>query len=240
MQQKLLRKAGLLLVAVIALGWGLSGCIDEPNPPVRDEVTSSVRFVHAVSDAPAVDIWADGVKVAENVGYKGYTSYLNINSGNRFIRVTPAGSDTSQAVFRQLTSFRSVTQMTIVFFGLSSSGINMLLTQERFTYSDETDLLADSADVKIININERLEAVKAVADSISGPTLLPAVNAYALSPYRKIIAAPYNFVFVTDPQAAEVTRLSMTLSAKSRYSFILFGTAAEPQLLALTDPGKPN
>lgn len=239
MQQKLLRKAGLLFVAVTALGWTLSGCIDEPNPPVRDEVTSSVRFVHAVSDAPAIDIWSDGVKVAENVGYKGYTSYLSINSGNRFIRITPAGSDTSQALFRQLTSFRSVTQMTIVFFGLGSNGVNMLLTQERFTYSDETDLMADSADVKLINLNEGLEAVKAVADSISGPTLLAAVNAYALSPYRKIIASNYNFVFVTSPAAAEITRKTMTLSAQARYSFILFGTAAEPQLLTLTDPGKP-
>ena len=56
MQQKLLRKAGLLGMVLLLSGVVLTGCIDEPNPPVLDRITSEVRFVHASPDAPAVDI----------------------------------------------------------------------------------------------------------------------------------------------------------------------------------------
>ena len=90
--QRKLHAAGLLITVFTIAGVMLAGCVDEQDPTVIEKVTSTVRFVHAVSDAPAVDIWVDNAKVATNVSFKQASVYLTINAGERMIDVTPAGS----------------------------------------------------------------------------------------------------------------------------------------------------
>lgn len=236
MHQKLLRKAGLLAVIASALGVMLAGCVDEPNPPVVDKVESSVRFVHAVGDAPAVDVWADGVKIASGLSFKGSSAYVPVRSGNRFIRLLPAGStDTTQAVFRQLITFRSYSKITSVFYGLvSSSSVSLLSTQERFTYADETKNLVDTADVKLINVNVSEETIKIADGAAGGPTVVGPVAKYTLSSYKKVKAGAYTFFLVTDA-GTEMKSFSFTLAAKNRYSFIAVGDLAAPEILLLKD-----
>lgn len=239
--QRKLHKAGLLVIVLAFSGLVLAGCVDEPNPPVIEKVTASVRFVHAVSDGPAVDIWSDGNKIKENISFKGYTPYLEINAGDRFIRITPTGQDTSKAIFRQRTSFRSFTKMTMVFFGLAANdNVGAVLTQERFTYSDETAKLVDSADVKLINVNAGevpIVLVDGTTDGISGKQLIGGpINSGGLSAYVRIAAGTYKFYVGTS--GVEVTNKSFELKNKTRYSFILVGSAATPEnseLLTLQD-----
>ncbi len=234
MQQKLLRKAGLLGVVATALGFFIAGCVDEPTPPVAPPVTSSVRFVHAVFGAPAVDIWVDSLKVFSNVSYSQNTPYkTDIKSGNRFIRLVPAGSDTASAVFRQLVSIRSFTKMTVVFVG-DAADMGLLLTQERFTYSNETKKLADTAQVKLINTNLAGSAVKLVKDAVTGPTVIGAVDPFKLSSYTNVLGGAYKFFVVTSADE-EVKEVNITLTGKTRYTFILVGDLASPEVLTLED-----
>jgi hypothetical protein len=235
MQQKLIRKAGLLGIILTAVGVYLAGCVDEPNPPSPPRMECSVRFVAAFQDAPAVDIWLDGEKIVSNATYKSVSAYdAKIKAGNRFVRLVPAGSaDTSQAIFRRLVSFRSFMKMTAIFFD-NNAEWEFLLTQERFTYADEWSKLADTSSVKLINVNSGLTPIKMVKESASGATVVGPVGVFTLSPYTNIINGTYKFFIVT-ATGDEMKSLDFTLEPKKRYSFIVVGSLASPEVLTLVD-----
>jgi len=241
MQQKLLRKAGLLVIVLLASGAMFNGCIDEPNPPVLDRIISEVRFVHAVSDAPAVDIWVDDEKVLSGVSYKDNSDYLTINSGNRFLRVVPAGADTSQSVFRRLVSVRSLTKITMAFFQ-NVDDIELMSTQERFTYADETTPLADSSEAALKVINLNFDGIDyGIAKSVEGnnfESLVDPVPAGWLSAYE-VIPAQSATCFISREGGTVITasQFDYDFQAGFRYSFIIVGTGEQEELdvLRLTD-----
>lgn len=236
MQQKLLRKAGLLGLVLCAGGMFLAGCVDEPTPPVVERMQSTVRFVHAVPDAGSVDLWMDGTKIASGIGYKGTVNYMDIPSGLRFFRLTPTGQDTSKAIFRQLVSMRALYKTTAVFFGLVNNNfVNFLQTQERLTYADETNkpALVDSADVKLMNMN-MMESAITMQDGPSGATLIGPVEAYTLSTYTHVKGGAYTFYVMAG--GVEVTHFDATVSTpKYRYTYILVGDSQNPEVLRLQD-----
>jgi hypothetical protein len=51
-----------------------------------------IRVLHASPDAPAVDVYANGSKIASNLSYRQFTQYLSVPSGSYNIRVFPAGT----------------------------------------------------------------------------------------------------------------------------------------------------
>jgi hypothetical protein len=238
MQQKLLRKAGLLGMVLLLSGVVLTGCIDEPNPPVLDRITSEVRFVHAVPDAPAVDIWVDNEPVVTNVSYKAASGYLTVNSGTRFFRVVPAGQDSSNAVFRRQVSVRSLTKMTVAFFN-TVSDVALLMTQERFTYADETSILVDSCDVKLINLNSRGEAFgisKDIGASGYEEIIFP-VQAGFLSAYNRIPVQSGDFYASRENGTVDLdSQFPFTFEAPGyRYTFIIVGDSGQLEVLRLQD-----
>jgi hypothetical protein len=229
---------------LLVTGVFLSGCIEEPNPPVLDRPTSDVRFIHAVPDGPPVDIWVDGDKVLSNKSFKEVSAYLKINSGNRFLRAVPTGADTSQAYFRRLVSVRSVTKMTVAFYdsfvdSLANNADNLLMTQERFTYADETTRLVDSCDVKLINLTstatgddyklQRLDAAQVYQD------IIPLVGSGSLSGYKRMLSETADFAVATSSDARAV-EFNQTLGKPGyRYSFIVVGNTGGLEVLRLQD-----
>ena len=78
------------IAATMALALG--ACDDDdvtsPNPVAR------LRAIHASPDAPAVDIYVDGQRVAANVAYRSTTNYLEVPAGSRNVQVRAAGTTT--------------------------------------------------------------------------------------------------------------------------------------------------
>jgi hypothetical protein len=239
MQQKLLRKAGLLGIILSAVGVFFAGCVDEPTQPTPPHMFSTVRWVHANADLPAVDLYVDGDKMAEFTGksFKDVSTYNpNVKAGIRYLRLVPAGSnDTAQAIYRRQVNFRSFMKTTVVFY--SNQGTpDVLVTQERFTYADETKALGDTAaSIKLINVNTAEVAISLVKDDVSsGPTLIGPVDSYSLSSYTMLRVGAMK-MFILNADGAEMTSFDFTAKAKTRYSFILVGDLAAPVLLPLTD-----
>lgn len=50
-----------------------------------------LRFLHAVPNAPAVDVYANGVLIARNLNYRGFTEYQALKAGTYQIEVFPTG-----------------------------------------------------------------------------------------------------------------------------------------------------
>lgn len=240
MRQKLLQKAGLLGFVLLTTGVFLSSCIEEPNPPVLGRVTSEVRFLHAIPDAPLMDIWVDGDKVLSGVPYKAESKYLVVNSGNRFLRVVPAGGDTSSAVFRRMVSVRSLTKMTMAFHG-STADPALLITQERFTYADETSELVDSSDVKLINLANTGTTYR-LQHKLSDGEYEPLVAAVAgsLSPYIRVPSGISEFSIADNGSGARVSEFTHTIQKPGyRYSFVVVGNVGGLECLVLQDEPKP-
>jgi hypothetical protein len=73
--------------------------------------------LHASSDAPSVDIYANGNKIAQNLAYKDMTDYLAIPAGNYQIEVFPVGQTSDPVIFTNL-SIPAGTIYTIAATGL--------------------------------------------------------------------------------------------------------------------------
>ena len=63
------------------------------NPPNMglDRERTYIRIFHAVPNAPAVDVYANGMPIARNLSYRGFTEYMNIAPGTYNIEIYPAG-----------------------------------------------------------------------------------------------------------------------------------------------------
>ncbi|NJN15181.1 MAG: DUF4397 domain-containing protein [Oscillochloris sp.] len=81
------------VVAVLGLMLALVGL-----PIAYAQADAEIRIVHAVPDAPAVDVYVDGTAVAEGVGFFTASNYLPLAAGEHRIQVTAAGTPADQSV----------------------------------------------------------------------------------------------------------------------------------------------
>jgi len=89
--------------------------------------SSQVRFVHAIQDAPALDIYANGTLLFGDISFLGVLpnqpGYSSVTSGTNTIQGFLTGSKTSQ-VFSNSAGFGSGTQYTVIATGFSQTGVN--------------------------------------------------------------------------------------------------------------------
>jgi len=64
---------------------------------------SYVRILHASPDAPAVDIYANGILIAKNLSYKQLTDYVPVKAKEYTIQVFPAGETVNPVITTNIT-----------------------------------------------------------------------------------------------------------------------------------------
>jgi len=71
----------------------------DPNP-VEPPPTAQLRFLHLSPDAPAVDVWVDGIAepVASSLDFTEGTAYVEVPAGTYTARIAPAGTSPEDAV----------------------------------------------------------------------------------------------------------------------------------------------
>ena len=69
------------------------------NLNATNEDNVSIKLMHGVTDAPAVDIYANGSLVFENISYGTYSDYVNVEADNYTIDVKAHGDDNTVASF---------------------------------------------------------------------------------------------------------------------------------------------
>lgn len=99
-----------ILVGALVLSGSVVACddepetIDEPNPepepdpdpnPEPQDGMAMVRIVHGSSDAPAVDIWANGAKLASNLAFGGATEWAEVPPGSYDVEIKASPSTAS-------------------------------------------------------------------------------------------------------------------------------------------------
>ncbi|MEJ8801026.1 DUF4397 domain-containing protein [Pontibacter sp. H249] len=86
----------ILLLAVLP-AFAFTACDDDDDLDLLED--AQVMVIHASPDAPAVDLYVDDAKVNTTaLNYPNNTGYLDVESGSRNFKVTPAGLPASSAV----------------------------------------------------------------------------------------------------------------------------------------------
>jgi hypothetical protein len=88
----------LTLSMVLGLSAGLVACgDDDDNGTDPQPQTAALRAVHASPDAPAVDIYVEGLStpIATNVAYGDATEFATVEAGTYNVQLRPAGADSS-------------------------------------------------------------------------------------------------------------------------------------------------
>lgn len=84
-----------LFIFLFIVSFSMIGCSDDNTTTPTTTQKANLMVVHASPDAPQVDIYVDGTKVRDTLSFPGNTSYLQINSGTRNIKVNVAGTNTT-------------------------------------------------------------------------------------------------------------------------------------------------
>jgi hypothetical protein len=89
----------LMLVAL--LGFAIAGCSDDDDNPIAPDMGNGamLRVVHASPDAPAVDVYAEGVAapLLTDLAYTNTSVYLEVAPGTYNIQLRAAGADPASA-----------------------------------------------------------------------------------------------------------------------------------------------
>ncbi|MFO1540066.1 MAG: DUF4397 domain-containing protein [Chloroflexota bacterium] len=120
------------LVAVSAIGVA-----------AQDGGTAKVRVLHASPDAPAVDIYADGAIILENVAFGVASQYLEVPAGPHQIQVVAAGTMPADGTVIDATLDFAADTMTTV------AATNNLESIEAQVIADAPAPVADAVQVRI-------------------------------------------------------------------------------------------
>ena len=69
------------------------------NPVADDDESFALKVMHGVTDAPAVDIYADGNLLVENLAYGDFAGYLQVPVGDYTLDITAHGASEAVASF---------------------------------------------------------------------------------------------------------------------------------------------
>ncbi len=118
MNRFLIAPAGLLAITMLTSGCSSSSSSPEPLPQ-----QPQVRFVHAVPDAPNVNIASGASVLAADLAYKQASGFLSLNSQTLSVRVdgiVPGGEVT--VIGPVDLTFESDTQYSVVALGQATAG----------------------------------------------------------------------------------------------------------------------
>ena len=131
--------------------------------------TAWVRVVHAASDAPAVDILANGSLVFQGIKFKGFTEYTPVPAASYTLSVNVSGTSTTVMSIGP-TQLMGGHAYTFYAFGTLANGTLQLMGT-----GDEVD--APGMGMSKIRV-------------VHGASTAPRVDVYATTPYAPLTGAP--------------------------------------------------
>ena len=153
----------LLMAATFAVLTSIAALAQIPSN------TAWVRVVHAASDAPAVDVLANGAVVFQGIKFKGFTEYTPVPAATYSLAVNVSGTGTTVMTLGP-TPLQGGHAYTFFAFGKLADGTLQLMGA-----GDEVDAPGmGMAKIRVVH----------------GASTAPAVDVYATTPYAPLPGAP--------------------------------------------------
>lgn len=187
---------------------------------------SYIRVLHAVPDAPKVDVYADDQLIAKDLAFGKYTDYLSVPEGNYEIAVYAAGTK-SNPVLKNMLMIRPDTIHTIAAVGTLNT-IGLLAIPDRMAGDEPAISL-----VRFCHLSPNAPAVDITLPD--GTILFRNVSFKQLTPY--ISVSPMNYTLQVRPAGTSTVVLTIpnvNLRSGMVYTIYAIGLVGkEPELSAL-------
>ena len=145
--------AAAVLAALTVLPVGVAA-----QDQMTDEV-AKVRVGHFSPDAPAVDVYANGAVILENVAFPAVSGYLEVPPGEYQLQVVPAGAtlDEGPVVIDATVPFEAGTMSTVAATGFLAE-ISPVVLSDDFALGD------GKAQVRVVHFSPDAPAVDVAPD----------------------------------------------------------------------------
>ncbi|GAA4023217.1 hypothetical protein GCM10022631_42400 [Deinococcus rubellus] len=178
-----------------------------------------VRVVHAVADAPNVDVYVDGTKTVSNAPFKAITPYGNVPAGSHEVKITAAG-DANTVVFDGKLDLKAGTYYTVAAVGYLAN-----LKPKIFT-ADGLNTDPGRAEINVYHLSPDGPRVQAIAVDLNNAALLPKGLSYGNMATLMVAPMAVNLNIVpfgaTTPVVKNVAGLSV--AGGKTYSLFALGT----------------
>ncbi|MBE2271612.1 MAG: DUF4397 domain-containing protein [Anaerolinea sp.] len=198
------------------------------TPTLGQADSARARFVHAVPGASAIDIYIDGQLAVSSLEFGSATDYIALSAGEHALTVTTMGEST--ALWEQPLTLANESAVTLVASSISPLQFNEFVD-----------------DLNPLPLGKfRFTAVHAVADA-------PAVDVILEDGRPVVPGLQYNEAFGTFDLTSANFRLAVVpegaaladalipvadypLASSTSYMALVYGTAADPQIMLLSAP----
>lgn len=222
MRRILALMAALLVLALVGIGTVLS----------QSTISSQLRFVHVVPQAPAIDVFVDSQLAVTNLSYGNASSFINVPVGARSVTVQPAGEPT--ILWEQQITVDAELPQTLV----ASSATNL-----QFSSFDDNLTAVEALDITRLKIIHALEGAPEVDILANGSTVASGLAYDTLVGTFDIPANVYNLTVFPTGGAAEdaiFDEVPVGMVSRTENTVIVYGSPESPEVLVLTAPLAAN
>ena len=188
-----------------------------------------VRLIHASPDAPGVDVYVDGERIASNVLYAQPVNYIAVPVGAREFEAYVTGT-TQNPVLRG-----EVNVMKGMYFTLAAIG-NLQNLRPLLVVDNMKPTMPQQVQVRAIHVSYDAPAVDVIASEET--VLFENIRYGDITQYTAVSPATYTFrVRLTgNSEAVVLTVPNQSLRANRNYSLYIIGEAAQQTLMMLVLP----
>ena len=185
-----------------------------------------VRVLHAVPDAPNVDVYANDQQIAKNLAFGEITPYMPLKPGNYIIRLYAAGTKDSPLLTNSMTVNRDSSATIAVAGTLDDMGFILFP-------DSEMSMEQGKAMVRFVHLSPDAPAVDVALPN--GTVLFEDVAFKQRTPYLSVPPMKYTLqVSPTGMPEAVVAAPNVNLESNKLYTVYAIGFAdQEPELQAL-------
>lgn len=178
------------------------------------DVNSSVRMLHAVPNAPNVDVYANGSLIVSNLSFSSISNYLNLSPGTYEVQLYRAGFYDTPLVTQniQLAPSANYTISIVMLGGLSL-----------FRLRDASIAVSpDSTYLRFMNLSQTAPLLNLTLPN--GNLLFPSVEYLETTGYYTTSPGIYNFVVEFSGATAMSKNIkNLTLDGGKLYTIYMLG-----------------
>lgn len=208
--------------AVLAVTASLAMLAAIPAATTAQDENARVRVLHGSGDAPAVDVYAGGERIVEDLAFAAITDYLEVPAGDYQIQVVPADATLEEGpvVIDATLTFDAGTATTVAATGSLAEGIIPQVVL------DEPSASADGTQVRVVHFAYDAPAVDIAP--VGGDPVISGLAYPDSSDYLDLPAGSYELEIRPAGTTDVVTTVGpLELAAGTSYSAFAVGSLAD-------------
>ena len=182
---------------------------------MMDGKTAYVRVVHAVADAPNVDVYVDGGRTVANAPFKAVTTFGDVPAGAHKVMITAAG-DKMKVVFSGNVNLTAGTYYTVAAVGSLKT-----LKVQIFT-ATSMNMDKGKAAVNVYHLSPDAPRVQALAVDMQNAPILPGGVSYLHEKSIKVNPMGVNLNIVPFGKTTPVVKNISGISVAGGKSYSVF------------------